>query len=159
MSEVCSPDRFYSDNIMVNLFERVICTSAKLMTKEEIKNSPLDGESEMVEIPIRDFIHSGARYLSTLEKIRAISDKNERDDMKRALLPAASISATFTTRDGNIQLDLKGKLSGRGAYICRSVSCFEKACKSKALERSLGVSIPEDIYGSISAMLDSEKNG
>lgn len=61
--------------------------------------------------------------------------------------------------DGNIQLDLKGKLSGRGAYICRSVSCFEKACKSKALERSLGVSIPEDIYGSISAMLDSEKNG
>ena len=109
MSEVCSPDRFYSDNIMVNLFERVICTSAKLMTKEEIKNSPLDGESEMVEIPIRDFIHSGARYLSTLEKIRAISDKNERDDMKRALLPAASISATFTTRDGNIQLEKRIK--------------------------------------------------
>ena len=63
----------------------------------------------MVEIPIRDFIHSGARYLSTLEKIRAISDKNERDDMKRALLPAASISATFTTRDGNIQLEKRIK--------------------------------------------------
>lgn len=109
MSEVCSPDRFFSDNIMVNLFERVICTSAKLMTKEEIKNSPLEEESEMMEIPIRDFIHMGARYISVLDKIRATNEKSERDDMKRALLPAASISATFTTRDGNIQLEKRIK--------------------------------------------------
>ncbi len=63
------------------------------------------------------------------------------------------------SNDGSIQLDLKGKLSGRGAYICRNVSCFDKACKSKALERSLGVSIPEDICRSVCSVLDSNGNG
>ncbi len=61
--------------------------------------------------------------------------------------------------DGSIQLDLKGKLSGRGAYICRRVSCFERAVKTKALERSLEVSIPKEVYDSVLAILNQEENG
>ena len=73
--------------------------------------------------------------------------------------PKNELIRIVRSADGNIQLDLRGKLSGRGAYICRSVSCFEKAYKTKALERSLEVSIPKEVYDSVSAVLSQEENG
>ena len=48
--------------------------------------------------------------------------------------------------DGNVSLDFSGKLNGRGAYICPKMECLQKARKSKALERSLEVPIPETVY-------------
>ena len=48
--------------------------------------------------------------------------------------------------DGNVCLDFSGKLNGRGAYICPSMECLKKAQKSKALDRSLEVTIPEEVY-------------
>ena len=43
-------------------------------------------------------------------------------------------------------LDPTGKKSGRGAYICRSRECLEKAIKKKSLERALKCSISQEIY-------------
>ena len=43
-------------------------------------------------------------------------------------------------------IDLKGKASGRGAYICKSVACLKKARKAKRLESSLDCAIPEEVY-------------
>ena len=48
--------------------------------------------------------------------------------------------------EGEIFLDLTGKKSGRGAYICRSADCLSKARKNKRLEKNLECSIPDDIY-------------
>ena len=48
--------------------------------------------------------------------------------------------------DGTVSLDFSGKLNGRGAYICPKTDCLQKARKSKALERSLEVPIPEAVY-------------
>jgi uncharacterized protein len=39
-------------------------------------------------------------------------------------------------------LDTTGKISGRGAYVCASLTCVEAALKQKKLERSLRVSVP-----------------
>ncbi len=50
------------------------------------------------------------------------------------------------TPDDEIALDKTGKKSGRGAYICPSLSCLKKARKSKRIDSSLGVSIPDEIY-------------
>ena len=50
------------------------------------------------------------------------------------------------TPDGNVQLDFSGKLSGRGAYLCPKSECLKKAQKSKALDRSLEVEIPQEVY-------------
>ncbi len=50
------------------------------------------------------------------------------------------------TPEGDVCLDATGKKSGRGAYICHSLSCFKKARKSKRIETSLSVQIPEEIY-------------
>ena len=51
------------------------------------------------------------------------------------------------TPEGNVQLDFSGKLNGRGAYICPKAECLKKAQKAKALDRSLEVEIPEEVYG------------
>ncbi len=48
--------------------------------------------------------------------------------------------------DGSVSLDFSGKLNGRGAYICPNMECLKKAQKSKALDRSLEVTIPEEVY-------------
>ena len=48
--------------------------------------------------------------------------------------------------DGTVSLDFSGKLNGRGAYICPDAECLKKALKSKALDRSLEVTIPEEVY-------------
>ena len=48
--------------------------------------------------------------------------------------------------DGNVSLDFGGKMNGRGAYICPDPECLKKALRSKALDRSLEVTIPEEIY-------------
>src|SRR4051812_47294561 len=41
------------------------------------------------------------------------------------------------TPAGTVEIDPTGKKSGRGAYVCRSRSCWEKALKGKALETAL----------------------
>ncbi len=54
------------------------------------------------------------------------------------------------TPEGEVAMDSTGKLSGRGAYICKENSeCLEKAIKSKALERHLETNISEQVYESL----------
>ena len=50
------------------------------------------------------------------------------------------------TKEGEFLLDATGKKNGRGAYICPSKECFQKAVKNKGLERSFKQSIPADVY-------------
>ena len=47
--------------------------------------------------------------------------------------------------DGNVTLDFGGKAPGRGAYICPNAECLKKALRSKALDRSLEVTIPQEV--------------
>ena len=50
------------------------------------------------------------------------------------------------TGDGEILLDTTGRKNGRGAYLCYSLECLEKARKNKGLERSLKTEIPQEVY-------------
>lgn len=47
---------------------------------------------------------------------------------------------------GEVSLDLTGKKSGRGAYVCKNSDCLEKAIKAKRFERAFSCKIPEEIY-------------
>ena len=51
--------------------------------------------------------------------------------------------------EGNISLDLTGKKNGRGAYLCRSLDCLQKARKSKRIDRTFEMQIPDAIYDNI----------
>lgn len=57
------------------------------------------------------------------------------------------------TPEGEVLLDFTGKKSGRGAYICHSLSCFRKARKSRRLEQNLEVAIPDEIYEKLEEQL------
>ena len=48
--------------------------------------------------------------------------------------------------EGAISVDLTGKKSGRGAYICKDKKCLQKAQKAKRLERAFECEVPEEIY-------------
>lgn len=63
------------------------------------------------------------------------------------------------TPEDEICIDLTGRKNGRGAYICNSMDCLDKAIKNKGLERSLKIKMPEDIYEQLKKQLgdDSEK--
>ena len=52
-------------------------------------------------------------------------------------------------KDGQISIDVTGRKNGRGAYLCPSMTCFQKAVKGKGLERSFKMAIPKEIYGEL----------
>ena len=57
--------------------------------------------------------------------------------------------------DGEVRVDFGGKMNGRGAYICPDAECLKKALRSKALDRSLEVTIPEEVYDRLSKEMEA----
>jgi len=62
------------------------------------------------------------------------------------MMPKRELIRVVRTPEGEIEIDLKGKKSGRGAYLCGKRSCFQLAKKSKALDRALNKPVGPDIY-------------
>lgn len=58
---------------------------------------------------------------------------------------------------GNISLDLTGKKSGKGAYICRNVVCYKAAVKSKRFERAFACAIPMQVYDKMQEELEKSE--
>ena len=61
--------------------------------------------------------------------------------------------------DGTVSLDFGGKMNGRGAYICPDPECLRKVQKSKALERSLEVPIPDEVYARLQKEMEAGIHG
>ena len=60
--------------------------------------------------------------------------------------PKGELVRVVRTPEGEVTLDLTGKKSGRGAYICKKSTCLKKARKSRRIEASLECSIPDAVY-------------
>ena len=58
------------------------------------------------------------------------------------------------TEEGEFLLDVTGRKNGRGAYVCPSRECLDKAIKSKGLERSFKQSIPKEVYEMLEKEMD-----
>ncbi len=52
-------------------------------------------------------------------------------------------------KTGEVLIDLTGKQNGRGAYICKNMTCFEKAKKENALQRAFKCNVCENDYEKI----------
>lgn len=61
--------------------------------------------------------------------------------------------------DGTVCLDETGKKSGRGAYLCKKLSCFKKAVKANRIARSLEVEIPDEVTAALEAELAAIEAG
>ena len=64
----------------------------------------------------------------------------------REKLPKQELVRIVRTPEGSVIIDLKGKTNGRGAYLKKDIEVINKAQKSKILERTLGVSISDELY-------------
>lgn len=60
--------------------------------------------------------------------------------------PKKELVRVVKTPDGEVLMDLTGRVNGRGAYICPDAQCLKIARKSKRIERSFQMQIPDEIY-------------
>lgn len=72
------------------------------------------------------------------------------------MFPKRELVRVVRAADGTVSLDLTGKKSGRGAYLCRSLECFRKARKTRKMERGLAVQIPEEVYDAMEQELTAD---
>ena len=74
--------------------------------------------------------------------------------------PKKELMRILKTENGEFVVDAAGKKNGRGAYLCRSLSCFQSAVKSRGLERSFKQEIPQEVYDRLEKeMGEIEKEG
>ena len=71
------------------------------------------------------------------------------------MVPKKELLRVIRTPEEEVVLDSTGKMNGRGAYLCPNPECLKKARKAKSLDRSLEVTIPEEVYD----RLDREMEG
>ena len=68
-------------------------------------------------------------------------------------LPKKELIRIVKTPEGEVKIDETGKMNGRGAYLKKDLEVFNKAQKSKILDRHLEVSVPDSIFESLKELL------
>ena len=58
------------------------------------------------------------------------------------------------TPEGEVAIDVTGKRSGRGAYVCRQAECLKRAIRQKQLERQLEITLTPEISGALTAEME-----
>lgn len=71
---------------------------------------------------------------------------NEKKDKK-------DLIRIVVNKENEINVDITGKLAGRGAYICMSQNCLDKVIKTRRLERALRITLNEDIYNKLKEVI------
>ena len=61
------------------------------------------------------------------------------------------------TPEGEVRIDERGKMNGRGAYVCSDPKCRAKCVKTKFFNKLFGMPVPEEIYAALAA--PGERNG
>ena len=70
--------------------------------------------------------------------------------------PKKELIRIVRSPEGEFSVDLTGKKSGRGAYICPKAECLEKARKGHRLERSFECAIDAAVYDALADELQKE---
>lgn len=69
-------------------------------------------------------------------------------------LPKQELIRIVKNNQNEVFIDLTGKINGRGAYIKKDIEVLNKAKKSKALDRHLEITIPEEIYEQLKEIIE-----
>jgi len=68
--------------------------------------------------------------------------------------PKRELIRIVRNKENETTVDFTGKKPGRGAYICKSIICFDKARKGKRLERAFKSQIDETVYNMLKQQLE-----
>ena len=71
----------------------------------------------------------------------------------RERLPKQELIRVVRTPEGNVVVDTTGKVNGRGAYLKKDLAVFEKAEKTKILNKQLEVEVPTSIFEELKKVL------
>ena len=71
-------------------------------------------------------------------------------------LPKKDLLRIVKDKEGNISVDITGKMNGRGAYIKKDIDVLKKAQKSKALDKHLEVEVPLSIYEELENIINNK---
>ena len=71
--------------------------------------------------------------------------------------PKKELIRAVKSPEGEISLDLTGKKSGRGAYICRNINCLKLARKAKRFEKSFECRISDEVYDTMERELNERQ--
>ena len=74
----------------------------------------------------------------------------------REMKPKRELIRVVRSPEGSVALDFKGKVPGRGAYLCPDLQCLKKARKSGSIGRVLEVEIPAEIYDEMETVMEQE---
>ena len=72
----------------------------------------------------------------------------------RTMKDKKALIRVVKTPEGEVVLDVSGKKSGRGAYVCPDSACLKKARKSRALERAFELTIPDEVYDALEQQME-----
>ena len=72
--------------------------------------------------------------------------------------PKKELIRIVKSADGEVSIDFTGKKNGRGAYVCRDISCLEKAIKTKRLSRTFEMPIENEVYEKLKIEIESESD-
>lgn len=75
------------------------------------------------------------------------------------MFPKKDLIRIVYTPEEEIILDCKGKMNGRGAYLCKNVPCLLSAIKTKAIARAFKITIPEEVNNRLVKELEEVCNG
>lgn len=70
--------------------------------------------------------------------------------------PKKELVRIVRSPENEISMDLTGKKSGRGAYICKDIGCLNAARKAKRLERAFECTVPEEVYERLEKEIQDE---
>lgn len=71
--------------------------------------------------------------------------------------PKKELVRVVKTPEDEIFLDITGKKSGRGAYICPNAQCLAKARKARRMEKNFACRISDEVYDSLERELNERK--
>lgn len=63
--------------------------------------------------------------------------------------PKKELIRMVRTPDGAVRMDFTGKLSGRGVYVCRSLTCFKKARKANRFASALEMAVSDEVLSAL----------
>ncbi len=78
-----------------------------------------------------------------LRRCVATHEQHEKKDLIRIV----------RTKEGQVFVDISGKMNGRGAYLAKTSEALAIAKKKQSLARALEIDIPEHIFVEVEALI------
>ena len=67
--------------------------------------------------------------------------------------PKKELVRVVRSADGQVSVDLTGRKAGRGAYLCPSTACLQKAIKRKSLQRAFEAPVPDEVLEQLAGQI------